>query len=153
MILESIVREYEAIKFDGQNMAEVRKFIGRHAAAIDFQTTPQGTTHGYLQTLDGTVDIVPGIILASGIDDQVFAIHPRDIGEKFPQKYRKVAEEGRLGEWVHDIPPEPVVEDVDVTVGLVTVEDPNHSHETAPNPDSAEARLERLERIILGLAK
>lgn len=134
MILQNIIQDFEAIIFDGSNMADVQKFCARHGATIDFQTAPDGVTRGYLQTQNGTVDVMRGLYLGCGIDDQVFQIWPKEIGDEFPAKYKKVADEGRIGEWVHPQEPEPVVDEDDAFI--------------LPTDPDVNQRLDRLEDLI-----
>lgn len=134
MILETITRQLDAIHYDGTNIADVEKMIKRHASYIDWQTDPQGNTRGYLQTINGTVDIVRGIWLAAGQDDQVFTIHPREIGESYPAVYRKVADEGVVEPYAPPRLDEPVVEP---------------SREERISDLSQEERIARLETLLI----
>lgn len=174
MILQNVINDYEGIKYDGANTAEVLKFVQRHGAVIDWQTDNQGTTRGYLQTMQGTVDIVRGMTLLCGIDDQVFQVFPKDIGDAYPAKYKIVSEDedARIGAWTPPQDTVPVVEEPK-TMSLNELADqafqPTPASSGIIRPDAingnvmqpepppslvltAEERLARLESIILQLA-
>lgn len=96
MILKEIPREYEAVTYSGTNAEEVSKFVNRHGAQVEFRTNDEGVTTGTLHTLAGTENIVRGVIVASGHDDQVFRIFPNQIGEDLPARYVKISDEARF---------------------------------------------------------
>lgn len=112
MILREIPRDYEAIKFTGDNAAEVEHFVRRHGGQIAFQTNDDGITSGVLHTLQGSENVVRNVYVVSDATDQVSRVHPALIENPEHARYTIVDEEAeRLNIPAPEIPPEPEIEE------------------------------------------